>query len=203
MATTSMEELFQSEFDGGQTRSLIVQFDNWKWRNATILDANTKTVLYRLACHMRKPQLIMHSVLENENPATDPTGDASFHSLSSRITIRLHGQDFDLTSRGMWKDGYTYASPTRNGEKMTWKGEKRQFDLNIVCLDEKALPVARTSFASWSMTKAGIIELADKNVMNEGPERDEIVLTALAMAQQRLTGYVSATSAAGVAASGV
>jgi hypothetical protein len=192
----------EAENNDDQTRSLLVQFDNWKWRNATILDSNTKTPLYRVECHVRKPQIIIRSVLESE-AGIDPTGDATFHTFSSRISIRLHGHDMDLSSRGMLKDGYTYTSPTRNGEKMTWQGEKRPFDLNLVCLDEKALPVARTSFGKWSITKAGTIELAGKNVIEEGHERDEVVLTALAVVQQRLMVYYGATSATAAAAAGV
>ena len=188
MASTSAVETGTENYTADQTRTLIVRFDNWKWRKATILESDENTKLYRIECHTRKPQIIMQSLLDN-SASTDSSGDATFHTLSSRIDIRLHDQSIKLTSRGSLKDGYTYASPALNGAKMTWQSRSMGRDLNLVCLDERAIPVAQISMGSWSVTKAGTIELTGERVMNQGPVMDEIVLTGLAMMQQRLTRY--------------
>jgi hypothetical protein len=177
----------------GQTRTLTIQFDNLKWRKATVLDSERKTELYRVESHVRNPQIIMHSLLENV-PSAESTGEATFHTLSSRIDIRLHGQEIELNSRGFLKDGYTYVSRARPGATMTWKSKSKLNYLELVCLDERAIPVARTSFPSWSLTSAGTIELAGEETVKRGREMDEIILTGLAMMQQRMTVFASAIS---------
>ena len=196
MTTTTMEAPDEAADKDNQTRSLVVQHNSWMSRNSTVLDVNTKTSLYRIEHRMWRPQITMRSVLENDS-AAEPIGDATFYMLTSRIDIRLRGHSIELTCRGWLKDGFTYTSSTRNGEKMTWQREKGVSDLSLVCLDEKALPVARAAFTPGNITKYGTIELAGKNVTNEGQERDEIVLTALAMIRQRMVNYNSASLAVG------
>ena len=192
MTTTTMEAPDEAEDKKYQTRSLVVQHNSWMSRNSTVLDVNTKTSLYRIEHRMWRPQITMRSVLENDS-AAEPIGDATFYILTSRTDIHLHGHSIELTDRGWLKDGFTYTSPTRNGEKMTWQREKGVSDLSRVCLDEKGLPVARAAFTPGGITKYGTVELLGKNVTNEGKERDEIVLTALAMIRKRMVEYNSAS----------
>lgn len=194
MATKSTAEPSNAILTSDQTRTLVVRFDNWKWRKATIFDLDEKTELYRLECHLRKPQIIMESLLDNA-PSPQSKGEATFHALSSRIDIRLHDNDIQLISQGLMKDSYTYASPALNGAKMTWQSKSRGRYFNLICLDERAIPVAQVSLGSWSVTKAGTIELAGERLMSHGPEVDEIILTALAMMQQRLTRYAATVAA--------
>ena len=188
MSSLNPVEAGTENYTAGQTRTLTVRFDNWKWRKATISGSDENAKLYRIECHMRKPQIILQSLLSN-SASTEASGDASFHTLSSRIDIRLHDQRIELISRGSLKNVYTYVSHAFDGAKMTWQSRSIGRDFNIVCLDEKAIPVAQISLGSWSLTKAGTIELTGARVMNQGPEMDEIVLTGIAIMQQRLTTY--------------
>lgn len=187
MATTITKRSMEYSYTPNKTRTLTVQFDNWKWRKGTILDED-KTELYRVECHIRSPQIIIQPVLENIS-LSESRGEVTFHTLSSHIDLRLHNEDIKLISRGMLKDGYTYESPAQNGVKMTWQGKSKWDYLNLVCLNDKAMPVARISLTTWGTTKAGTIELAVVGVLNEGRERDEVILTGLAMLQLRLTAY--------------
>jgi hypothetical protein len=70
--------------------------------------------------------------------------------------------------------------------KMTWQSRSKGRDFNLVCLDDKAIAVAQISIGSWSITKAGTIELVGERVTRKGPLMDEIILTGLAMMQQRM-----------------
>src|ERR1700722_3861588 len=122
MATKSTAEPSNAILTSDQTRTLVVRFDNWKWRKATIFDSDEKTELYRLECHLHKPQIIIERLLDNA-PSPQSKGEATFHALSSRIDIRLHDNDIQLISRGLMKDSYTYASAALNGAKMTWQSK--------------------------------------------------------------------------------
>jgi hypothetical protein len=168
-----------------QVCTLEVRFDNWKWRKAAIVNPHEGNGLYRIECHLRSPQITIHSLDDTSLPNT-PIGDATFHTLSSRIDIRLHEHQIILSSSGLWKDAYTYTSPTLRGMKMTWQSRSKGRDFNLVCLDDKAIAVAQISIGSWSITKAGTIELVGERVTRKGPLMDEIILTGLAMMQQRM-----------------
>ncbi|RFU32942.1 hypothetical protein B7463_g3396, partial [Scytalidium lignicola] len=191
MTTTSEAQSFEPERSTSQARTLHIQFDNWKWRKGTILDSDQKTELYRIECHTRAPQIIMYS-LRDSVQSPESRGEVTMHAMTSRMDIRIHNEDIKLTSRGILKDGHSYTSPALEGAKLTWQSKSKLDYLNLLCLDENAMPVARTSFAnSWKATKGGTIELAGDGVVKDGRAMDKVVLTALAMIQQRLVLYAT------------
>lgn len=58
------------------------------------------------------------------------------------------------------------------------------------------MPVARMDLGCGSRTKGGTIELVGKGVVDDGSwEQEEVVLSGLAVMQQRLTNYIAAVSA--------
>ncbi len=181
-----------------EIRTLHVKFDNWKWRKASIFDSDQQIELYRLECHTPKPQIIMlpPSSTSSQQPTPAPIGEASFHSLTSRIDTTLHNRNHTiaLTSRGALKDGFTYDSPAHNWAKLTWQSQTKWDYFKMVLLDETAMPVARIAHSSWSMTKAATIELLREKAGHEcdGELMDEIVLTGLAVLTKRLINYSAA-----------
>lgn len=177
-----------------QTRTLQVEFDNWKWRKATVSDLHEKAELYRVEFHVRKPQIIVQPTSQND-PTIKTIGEVTFHCLSSRIDIVLNGRDIELSSRGFWKDGYTYASPALDGARMTWQSRCRGGYFDLVCLNEAAMAVARAVLALGSVKKVATIEIMGGEAMIEGRGMDEMVLTGLAILQQRLTTYSASVAA--------
>lgn len=173
-----------------QTCILEVRFDNWKWRKAAIVNSHEGSELYHIECHWRSPQITMHS-LDNKSSSNALIGDATFHSLSSRIDIRLHEHRITLSSSGFWKDAYTFTSLALPGVKMTWQSRSKGRDFNLVCLDDRAVALAQISIGSWSVTKAGTIELVGERVSRKGPLMEEIIITGLAMMQQRMVRQVA------------
>lgn len=177
------------------SRKLAVEFDNWKWRKGSIFDADTRTELYRMESHMFSPQVVLYSVRDGA-PSPESRGEASLHMMKSKINIRLHGQEIVLKPKpGFLKDGNTYVSPALKGATLTWQSKSKLNYLELLCLDENAMPVARVSLSnSFSLKKAGVIELA--SAVKSGPEMDEVVLTGLAMMQRRLMLFSSIGTAA-------
>jgi len=198
------DEYSDAESTTKTTRTLHVQFDNWMWRHASIFDSDEKTPLYRVECHLRNPKLILHLVPGHNSSAsstrsTVTTGEASFHYLKNHIGIKLVHDSIKLTSRGTFKDGYTYPSPTRHGATMTWQSKSRGKYFDMVCLDETAMPVARVSLAMCKVKNAVKFELVSEDVMREGTARDEMVMTGLAVLQQRLCNWSATYGASSVA----
>ena len=55
---------------------------------------------------------------------------------------------------------------------------------NLVCLDEKEMPVAKYEAKNWSKKQWGSLELVGFGAKG-GPAMDEIVVSAIAMAEYR------------------
>ncbi len=184
-------------------RTLQVQFDDWKWRKATIYDIDDKTELYQVECHLRKPHIVLLPIADDIE-TIKRRGEISMHTLSSRISLNLHGQSFDLTSCGIVKNGYTYTSSTGGGAKRTWKSKSRCGYFDLILVDEAtALTIARMSMSMWHVHKAVKIEFMDGKVMREDAAIDEVILTGLAVMQQRLVMYNASLGASSLATAAV
>lgn len=162
-----------------QSRTLNVRYEGWPINSVRVLDEDNATLLYSVKLKMRKPHLAVNSA------STGATiGTVNFHNLSSRIDINLHDSPIALTSRGALKSSYTYPSAALGGGEMTWK--TKGLNLDLICLDERSMPVARFIFSNWSLRKCGTFEMigpagARIDVM------EETLVTGLALVEAMLT----------------
>ncbi|KAE8444368.1 hypothetical protein EG329_000568 [Mollisiaceae sp. DMI_Dod_QoI] len=102
----------------------------------------------------------------------------------------MHDESIALTSHGIFKLDYAYSSSTFPGMKMTWKHRKVVDDLDMVLLDDRAMPIARFDPTNWSLKKSGKLELLEACTAN-GAVMDEVVTTGLAgMFIDRCNGLV-------------
>jgi hypothetical protein len=76
---------------------------------------------------------------------------------------------------------------------MRWKSQSHNLDL--VCLDEREVPIARLHFSNWSMYECGKLELIGPMANDSGAVMEEIIVTGLAMAEYvlaiRLTAVIA------------
>ena len=168
-----------------QKRMLSIRFDNRKWRKGTIYEQNGETELYHVECHFRKPHIILQRT-SRILASTEFKGRVTFHCLSSNIDFAMDNCNIKLLSHGILKNGYTFAFPISNGGRMTWKSTRKSKYLELTCLNETAMPAARISLAMFKTKKAATIELIGERNIKEGPDMDVLVLTGLAVLQQRL-----------------
>jgi hypothetical protein len=103
-----------------------------------------------------------------------------------------------MTSHGLFKLDYSYESPAFGGMRMTWKPRKKTDELNMVLLDDQAIPVGRFEPSNWALKKNGKMELLGPSLKNE-KVMDEVVATCLAVIHYRqmqrlVTTTVVATS---------
>jgi hypothetical protein len=86
-----------------------------------------------------------------------------------------------------------YSSPAGGSASMRWKSQGHNLDL--VCLDEREVPIARLHFSNWSMYKCGKLELIGPMANDGGSVMEEIIVTGLAMAEYALAIRLTAVSA--------
>ncbi|KAI9794101.1 MAG: hypothetical protein M1833_000466 [Piccolia ochrophora] len=168
------------------SRTLHVYYENWTASLVRIMDTDNVTKLFKAKCQLTKPHL---SIASAQTAAT--VGTAVYHILSSRIDTTVRG--FQICMRPcatLGRRSYVYSSPTRRGANTRWSSQGDNLDL--VCLDERGVPLARFRASNWSMRKWGTLELIGPIANDGGPVMEEIVVTGLAMAEyllaMRLTG---------------
>ena len=195
-ASFNMEKLSSRTTASHQPRTLQVHFDNWTWRKATIYDRNDKLELYRVECHIRKPHIVLRSSSSEEKSDSAPSlGEASVHCLSSRISINLQSERFELSSCGAFKNGYTYKSPSIGSVTRTWRSKNKLGYFDLLLVDEAATPIARISLSMWRLHKVAKFEIMHENIAQGGKALDEVLLTGLAVMQKRLTMYCATLGA--------
>ena len=167
------------------TRTLHFYYETWRENSMSVTDSDKSTVLYVAKIRVRKPHMTFQRPTTNADLAI-----VSFHILSSRIEITLHGQSVLLNSKGMFKNGYSFVSPTFRNETMTWKRDNCSTDIAMVCVDGADVPVARIAACNWSVKKLGKMELFGPKAQS-GDTLDEIVVTGLAVLQVALAGAVA------------
>jgi hypothetical protein len=156
-----------------------------------VLDSDKTSVVYTIDNRSKKPHLTIQSASTNAT-----IGTFVFHSLASRIDATIHGHSFPMTSHGLFKLDYSYESLAFRGTKMTWKPRKKTDELNMVLLDDKAIPVARFEPSNWALKKNGKMELLGPSLKNE-KVMDEVVATGLAVIHYRqMQRLVTATAVA-------
>lgn len=74
-----------------------------------------------------------------------------------------------------------YSSPAHRGAKVIWTTPGHSLDL--LCLDERDIVIARFSFNESSPHKGGKLVITGTTAMDKRVLEEEIVVTALAMAE--------------------
>jgi hypothetical protein len=158
-----------------------------------VTNADKTSRLYAVETHLRKPHLKFHSLLSNS-----AIGTADYHTFKTRIDTTIHGHSVSLNTKGSLKPGYTYMSPAFSNSQMFWEQRSKCNDLNLVLLDDKAMPVARFESVNWSVKKFGKLELLN-SCLGDDKMVDEIVVTAIALVYFKwLRNRAVATTAAPV-----
>ncbi|KAI9842411.1 MAG: hypothetical protein M1837_007156 [Sclerophora amabilis] len=159
------------------TRTLHVYYEDWKVGNVRILDDDNVTELFLVKSRLRKPHVSIVSCRTG-----DTVGTAIYHSLTSRIDATVRGSPISMTPRGTFgRKGHAYSSPACGGANMRWAGHFR--DLDLVCLDEREIAIARFHFSNWALRKYGKLELMGPTANDGGAVMEETVVTGLAMAE--------------------
>jgi hypothetical protein len=174
----------QAQFDG---RLVHVYYEGHNYDRIIVVDSDKTSVLYTADFDLNRWQLGVQSASTSEVIAT-----VSYHLTTFCIDATIHGQAIALTSHGMRKSTYTYDSPALGIAQMTWKPRSWKDELDMVLLDDTAMPVARFMPAKWSTKKGGKMELLERCNSN-GRAMDEVVATGLAAMHFKHLQYVGAT----------
>lgn len=169
------------------TRTLHLYYEDWKMTSVRILDSDNVTELFNAESHLRKPHINVKIA------ATGATlGTATFHYTTCRIDTLVRDTPIELRPWGTFgRKGHRFPSRALGGAFLRWKNDKHGLDL--LCLDEQDVTVARFHFNNWSFSKCGRLEFVgplagahdDQGIM------EEILVTGLAMAQYYLASRAS------------
>lgn len=186
-------------FPPSSTRLLHIYYSGIMQRNMRILSPDKTTVLYTIkttgACLFgSKPHV---TVCKADTGAV--IGTVTFHSLSRKIDMVVHGNPVALTSQGLFTSAHDWTSVSamtaeKSPMRFTWKNENL-YGNRMVCFDEQRREYARFDATCWALQKAGKFEISP--LVNEDL-LDEFVVAGVAMLElKRRTA--SAAAGAGVA----
>lgn len=110
--------------------------------------------------------------------------------MSGRVDVIIHDKAIEVKRKSVFSSSYTCALPSLKGGTVAFKvsaGQTTGFKLS--CLDDKAMPVVKTSGASLgdSMDSIGKLEIAEEYAGRQ-EVRDEIVVIALSLTNPNVTG---------------
>ena len=178
-------------------RTLIISSHNWKG-HVRIFEANSTTLLYKVKWSIRKPlRLTMHSASHDHD-----LGSITFHALTWRIDIVVHGLSIAMKPQGLLFRRFSYVSPSFDNTTLTWlyEGHLRTFDLT--CLNNDNMPVARVSINPWGVQKLGTMKICSERAAS-GLAMDELVATGFAVMECWLILNASTLGSFGVIAAAV
>ena len=173
-------------------RTLHLYYENWRHSCIHILDNDKTAALYDVKCQMKKPHWTFKS-----SSTGSIIGTASGHAFKSSIDANVHGSEMPLTCHGVLKIRYTYISAALNGITFTWRAHG--LNLNMSCMDDNNVLIARLQFRNWAKKKIACLELLDPRLVNEAA-LDQLVVTSVAMVKMREL-VISSSAAAAAAAS--
>ncbi|KAH0162236.1 hypothetical protein KCU67_g6028, partial [Aureobasidium melanogenum] len=165
--------------------SMLVRYQDWMCKTILVVDANSpETIFYSIDNHWSKPHVIVRSASGRE------IGNTTFHCMSGRVDVVIQGKAIAVKHKAVFSSSYICALPSLQGRTVTFKvsaGQTKGF--KVSCLDDKAMPVARSSGASFgdSMSSIGKLEIAEEYAGRQDV-RDEIVVIALSLTHPNLTG---------------
>lgn len=165
--------------------SMLVRYKDWKCKTILVVDSiSPDNILYSIDNHWSKPHIVVKSASGAE------IGNATFHCMSGRVDVVIQDKAVEVKRKSVFSSSYRCALPSLQGGTVTFKvsaGQTQGFKLS--CLDDKAMPVARTSGASLedSMNSIGKLEIAEEYAGRQ-EVRDEIVVIALSLTSPNVAG---------------
>ena len=159
---------------GNGPRVLHIYSSGMMSKEYKILDSDKTTPLYVLEVHsISKP----HIVIKSANNAT-VIGTVTFHTFGSTIDLVVHGRPIPFSKCGIFRSGHEFNSLSNGGAVRKWKKDGVFAGGDMVCLDEKEMPVARFDQTHWAVKKAGKLELNPP--VASGVFMDEIIVSGVA-----------------------
>lgn len=101
----------QSYHTQAPTRTLHVNYGNWKSSRIAILDKDEHHPLYNLKISLTKPQMTFSAAASSPTETTLVT----FHTLHTHIDALVNDRPIILTTHRSLQSIYTYASPALQG----------------------------------------------------------------------------------------
>ncbi|MDI1488191.1 MAG: hypothetical protein OHK93_007465 [Ramalina farinacea] len=182
------------------TRTFDMNYKNWKMCGVHVTDTATNTILYKADLRLRKPHIIL--TFPNDSQGSAPLGTVTYHYTSFRIDTTVRGHALTLHPfKFCGRKGHTFASRALNGQTLRWKCERG--GTNLLCVDERDVPLARYRFSCFSLKKCGSMELLGERWRRDGDGDgdeatgllDEVMVTGAAMIEWVYTMRMSAVGA--------
>lgn len=172
---------------------LHVTCDNgWKYSRFSILDTMDDPV-YNF--HSSYNKFLKPTMSFTHASSQEEIASLTFPCWSRSIKVDYLGQEVVLKAKSWRKNIYTYSSPTRNGETMTWDPQSCwRGALCVVLSGEDGVPIGRFKGKHWGQKKGGEIELLGL-ASEPGRFRDEVVTTGMVVVQAILSSQLAGLSA--------
>lgn len=165
--------------------SMLVRYQDWKCKTILVVHSGSpENILYSIDNHWSKPHVVVKAASGVE------IGNTTFHCMSGRVDVVIQNKTIEVKRKSVFSSSYTCALPSVQGGTVTFKvsaGQTKGFKFS--CLDDKAMPVARSSGASLgdSMNSIGKLEIAEEYAGRQ-EVIDEIVVIALSLTNPNVTG---------------
>ena len=160
-----------------QSASCILHVSGDRSNGWHVLDNDKVTELFKARSSLGKPHLRVTS-----SATGNILGTATFNSRSERIDAIVRGSQLSMMPCGtVGTKGYMYSSPAHCGAKMTWTTQGHNSDL--LCLDEHDVVIASFRFSESSVHKSRVLEIRSPTANNKRLLEEEVVVTALAIAE--------------------
>ncbi|KAK5082501.1 hypothetical protein LTR70_008387 [Exophiala xenobiotica] len=170
------------------SRTLEIQHQGKLSSSIDVRDVGNSRPLYTIKTKTFKPQLTFTSCSDNQTLAI-----VEHHNFSRKIDITLRGQSTTIKPERKPKSTYTYTSPTTSAV-LTWKFD-RWTSMDMVCLDERGMALARFRYAEWTMTKLGTLEIVGHAAAG-GQMFEELVVTCVTVVDHWQREAVAGAAAA-------
>ena len=151
------------------------------------MDEDKVTLLYEIEIRSHRPNMTFRRPALNNSII----GTVRFHPLTRAIEAEVNNHSFKLKGKNWTSCDLQWNSPAFGGRVLTWKRQTLWVVLETILMDENKMPLARFSPSSWSMKKAGTIDLVDGGIGQEA--MDEIVITGLAVLKDAIDNTAGAS----------
>lgn len=144
-------------------------------RHMTILDSDTQSTLYSVDGNSgsflsSKPHIHITA-------AASQIGTITFRTFTRHLDLSIHNRALTLDSAGWFSNNYSFHSPTRSGEILTWAREI-VFG-SMVLHDSRGEWIAKFDRSPLAMGKVGTLEVHETQVT--ASLLDEVVVTGIAL----------------------
>lgn len=141
----------------------------------TIVDSDEQSTLYSIDGN--SGSLLSSKSHVHITANSSPIGTITFGTFARRLDLSIHNTALSLDPSGWFSNNYSFHSPTRSGEILTWAREI-VFG-SMVLQDSRGEWIAKFDRSPLAMGKVGTLELREMQVT--GSLLDEVVVTGIAL----------------------